>query len=312
MLFLFIFGNNVNDKMGNLGYLAFYIAGGIVAGVCYTLTEQRGTPMVGASGAIAAVTGAYLILFPRSMVTVVYWFYLIGRYEIQSLWFILAFFALDVFGNFANQDNVAHMAHIGGTVFGSVVCLGLVVSPQLLPRDQWDVWALIQRWNKRRQFRDMVSAGYNPFDYTDAMRNRNRKADDPNAQRVQDLRERINAALGARNIEVAADLYVQMVELDASQLLSRQNQLDVANQLHHQSRYMPAAEAYEKLLKSYPNIERYEQIELMVGILYSRYLNQFEKARQHLGKAISRLHEGREMDLARDEMRIVESQLDRS
>jgi membrane associated rhomboid family serine protease len=308
MLFLFIFGNNVNDKMGNLGYLAFYIAGGIVAGVCYAATEQRGTPMVGASGAIAAVTGAYLILFPRSMVTVIYWFYLIGKYEIQSLWFILAFFALDVFGNFANQDNVAHMAHIGGTVFGSVVCLGLVVS-HLLPRDQWDVWALIQRWNKRRQYRDLVSRGYNPFDYTQSARAENQKADDPNAERVQDLRERINAAFAARNIEVAAELYVQMVSLDPAQLLSRQNQLDVANQLYHNNRYVPAAEAYEKLLKSYPNIERYEQIELMVGILYSRYLNQFEKAKQHLGKAIARLHEGKEMDLARDELRVVELQL---
>src|SRR5438552_1171066 len=65
MLFLYIFGNNVNDKMGNLGYLALYLAGGIAAGVGFVLTQSGGMPVLGASGAVAAVTGAYLVLFPR-------------------------------------------------------------------------------------------------------------------------------------------------------------------------------------------------------------------------------------------------------
>jgi membrane associated rhomboid family serine protease len=306
MLFLYIFGNNVNDKMGHLGYLAFYLAGGIVAGVCYTLTEQTGAPIIGASGAIAAVTGAYLILFPRSLITIVYWFFFIGRYEIQSLWFILAFFALDLFGNFAGQDGVAHMAHIGGTIFGSAVCLSLVVC-RLLPRDQWDVWALMQRWNKRRQFRGLVSKGYNPFDYTEAGRDGTRQPENPYAAQVQDLREKINAALSMKQNAVAATMYVEMMQYDNTQVLSRQAQLDVATQLHHDQRYAQAADAYEKLLRAYPKFERADQIELMVGILYSRYLHKYDKARQHLARAIDRLHEGREMELAREELSIVES-----
>ena len=218
MLFLYIFGNNVNDKMGHLGYLAFYLAGGIVAAICYTLTQQSGAPMLGASGAIAAVTGAYLILFPKSMITIVYWFIFIGRYEIQSLWFIAAFFCLDLYENFAGQDGVAHMAHIGGTIFGSVVCLSLVVT-HLVPRSQWDMWALIQRWNKRRQYRDMVSKGYNPFDYTESIRN---KKENPYAEQVQDLREKINAAIGMRKMAEAADFYVDMMQFDSTQIMSRQ------------------------------------------------------------------------------------------
>jgi membrane associated rhomboid family serine protease len=308
MLFLYIFGNNVNDKMGHVGYLAFYLAGGIIAGLCYSLTEQSGAPILGASGAIAAVTGAYLILFPQSMVTIVYWFFYIGRFEIQSLWFIAAFFAMDLFGNFAGQDGVAHTAHIGGTIFGSAVCLALVAT-HLLPRDQWDVWALIQRWNKRRQYRDLVSKGFNPFDYTQAMREENRKAEDPNFAKVQDLRERINAAISARQMVVAADLYVQLMLIDNTQVLSRQWQLDIATQLHHDGRHPQAAEAYEKLLRSYPNLERSEQIELMVGILYARYLHNYAPAKEHLSRAIARLHEGREMELAREELAIVESHL---
>jgi membrane associated rhomboid family serine protease len=301
MLFLFIFGNNVNDKMGNLGYAAFYLAGGIIAGICYMLTEQAGNPIVGASGAIAAVTGAYLILFPHSLVTLFYWFIFPGRIEIQSLWFIAAFFAMDLFGNFAGQDGVAHTAHIGGTLFGSSVCLALVAT-HLLPRDQWDVWALISRWNKRRQYRDLVSRGFNPFDYTQSQRSTNQKMDDPTFAKAHALRERINGALTARQMPVAAELYLQLVQLDSGQVMSRQGQLDIATQLHHDGRYAQAAEAYEKLLKAYPNVERGEQIELMVGILYSRYLRNPERAKVHLTRVISRLHEGREAALAREEL----------
>jgi len=307
MLFLYIFGNNVNDRMGNIGYLAFYLAGGIMAAICYMITSQTGSQMVGASGAIAAVTGAYLILFPHSMITVVYFFIFIGRIEIQSLWFILAFFALDLYENFSGADNVAHMAHIGGTLFGSCVCL-ILVATHLLPRSQWDMWALIQRWNKRRQYRDMVSRGYNPFDYTETARGKGR-AENPYADQVLDLRSKISEALSAHQPAAAADLYAEMMQYDNTQVLSRQAQLDVATQLYHDNRHAQAAEAYEKLLRTYPNLERFEQIELILGILYSRYLHRYDKAKIHLTKALERLHEGREMQLAKEELGIVESNL---
>src|SRR5215210_8958723 len=65
MLFLYIFGNNVNDKMGHLGYLALYLAGGVFSGIGWLIFERHGYAL-GASGAISAVTGAYLVLLPRS------------------------------------------------------------------------------------------------------------------------------------------------------------------------------------------------------------------------------------------------------
>src|SRR5690606_18721566 len=80
MLFLYIFGNNVNDRMGHVGYLAFYLAGGVFAGVGHLLTSHA--QVLGASGSVAAVTGAFLVLFPRSYVTVVYLFIFIGAFQI--------------------------------------------------------------------------------------------------------------------------------------------------------------------------------------------------------------------------------------
>jgi membrane associated rhomboid family serine protease len=299
MLFLYIFGNNVNDKMGNLGYLAFYLAGGVVAGLAYVMTEQGPAPIIGASGSIAAVTGAYLILFPRSHVSIFYFFLFIGRFELQALWFIALFFAQDVLLSHGGQDDVAHMAHIGGTVFGTLVCLALLV-PQLLPRDQFDVWALIQRWNKRRQYRDLVAKGYNPFDHTQTPGGRGRPA--PVDGRVIELRDQITAALGRHQAAEAADLYLQLKAIDPNQVLSRQAQQDVATQLHQAERYPEAAEAYESLLRTYPKLDRLNQIELMLGLLYARYLHNGEKARIHLAAVAGRTHEGRELEMAREEL----------
>ena len=90
MLFLYIFGNNINDRMGHLGYLAFYLAGGVMAGIGHAATAS--TPVIGASGAVAAVTGAYLVLLPRSNITLFYFFFIIGAIEIPppaSQWFVV-------------------------------------------------------------------------------------------------------------------------------------------------------------------------------------------------------------------------------
>src|SRR5690349_5453445 len=83
MLFLYIFGNNVNDKMGHIGYLGFYLAGGVFAGVGHAATGPS-LGVIGASGAVAAVTGAYMVLLPRSHVSVLYWFFIPGIIEIPS------------------------------------------------------------------------------------------------------------------------------------------------------------------------------------------------------------------------------------
>ena len=76
MFFLYLFGNNVNDKLGNVGYLAFYLAGAVFSGIGHTFLS--GSAVLGASGAVAAVTGAYLVLFPQTLITVIYWLLFIG------------------------------------------------------------------------------------------------------------------------------------------------------------------------------------------------------------------------------------------
>ncbi|HET6246076.1 MAG TPA: rhomboid family intramembrane serine protease, partial [Tepidisphaeraceae bacterium] len=301
MLFLYIFGNNVNDRLGHIGYLALYLAGGVFAGISYTVTSSGAAgQMVGASGSISAVTGAFLVLLPRSNVTIVYFWYLIGMTEIASAWLIAGFFALDIFEGLKAGDSVAHMAHIGGTIFGIFICSGLL-SLQLLPRDPFDIIAMFKRWNRRRQYRDMVATGYNPFEYTVPERARRGGGSsgpppppDARTQRILDLRASIAEALAAHDLDQAARLYLALKAADPQQVLARQQQLDIANHLASQQLYAQAAEAYESFLKQYGKSDQVGQVELMLGLMYARYLNQPARARDYLIRAASKYHAGRE------------------
>jgi membrane associated rhomboid family serine protease len=130
-LFLAIFGNNVEDAFGRLGYLVFYFAGGFVATMTQTgITLLFGTasdarvPMLGASGAIAAVLGAYFVLYPRARVlTLVLWFPVrIPAYLYLGGWFLYQL--VEAHFGMVSPDRgggVAFFAHIGGFVFGVIV-----------------------------------------------------------------------------------------------------------------------------------------------------------------------------------------------
>jgi membrane associated rhomboid family serine protease len=310
MLFLYIFGNNINDRMGQFGYLMFYLAGGVFAGIGHVAFEQ--TPVIGASGAVAAVAGAYLVLLPRSNISIFYFLiFFIGAVEIASIWFVLFTFAQDVVGQFwpqlmGGREAVAHVAHLSGAVFGLTICL-LLLALGLLPRDQFDVLALASRWNRRRQYRQMVSQGYNPFAYVPPQPVDVRPSEpDPRRMRMLELRAEISEAIAHHNLPHAAFLFQELKKLDPTQVLSRQAQLDVANQLASQQSYTQAAEVYEQFMTHYPNYEQIEQVELMLGMIYARYLNQYERARQLLLRALARLHTERQIQWARAELARIE------
>ena len=307
MLFLYIFGNNVNDKLGHAGYLGFYLAGGVFAGIGHVLAQS--TILYGASGAVAAVTGAYLVLFPRSSVTIIYLLFFVGTFDVPGVWFVALFFIKELLLPFTAEraaGDVAHFAHISGALFGAGVCLALL-AVQLLPRDQFDVLALMQRWNKRRQYRDLVSKGYDPFGYLPKVRPEpSTEPADPALQRMQDLRAEISEALAHHNHPHAALLFQELIRLDPQQVLSRQAQLEVANQLAAQQLYGQAADAYEQFMRHYGHFEQVEQVELMLGLIYARYLRKYDRAKELLLRASARLHGEREVEMARAELRRIE------
>jgi membrane associated rhomboid family serine protease len=130
MLFLWIFGNNIEDSMGRLRFVAFYLLGGLVALGAQVLVEpSAAVPTVGASGAIAAVLGGYAVLYPRArVITVVFIVIFFTIIELPALlvlgfWILIQLFlgASDLGSQTAGgEGGVAYFAHIGGFVFGLI------------------------------------------------------------------------------------------------------------------------------------------------------------------------------------------------
>ena len=130
MLYLWIFGDNVEDAMGHGKYLLFYLFGGVVASLAHILTNPISQiPTVGASGAIAAVLGAYLILYPKSRVQTIIplGFFmritLLPASVVLGLWFVLQLFSGFLSLGGPDVGGVAFWAHIGGFVAGVVLAL---------------------------------------------------------------------------------------------------------------------------------------------------------------------------------------------
>ena len=130
MLFLWIFGDNVEDRLGHFKFLVFYLLAGIAATLSqYAIAPELGVPNVGASGAIAGVLGAYILMFPQARVNV-----LVGRqivampaFAVLGLWIVLQL--VSGVGTIANTDEsaggVAYMAHIGG--FGAGLLMAFLL-----------------------------------------------------------------------------------------------------------------------------------------------------------------------------------------
>src|SRR5690606_5010636 len=173
----------------------------------------------------------------------------------------------DVLLNFSADSGVAHMAHIAGTVFGAGMTMGLLLVG-LLPRDHFDALALIDRWNRRRTYRAQVAQGYDPFGYKPPQHEDTGQRS-PRELEIFETRGAIAAAVSQQRLVDAARLYVQLKVLDPTQVLSRQNQLDVATQLANQELYPQAAEAYESYLRVYGTSDQAKQVRLMLGLIYA-------------------------------------------
>ena len=127
MLFLWVFGDNIEDRLGHFKYLLFYLAAGVAGGVAHILSNPASTiPVVGASGAIAGVLGAYALVFPRSRIlTLLPIFIIFTLVEIPALIFIALWFVIQIFNGVASLggsvNTVAYWAHVGGFIAGAVL-----------------------------------------------------------------------------------------------------------------------------------------------------------------------------------------------
>lgn len=134
MVFLFVFGNAVNAKIGHIPFLLCYAVIGMTEGLLWAWLADG--PALGASGAIMGVIGMFVVFYPRNDVSIGYWFFgRAGSFEISSYVVIAVYFALDLWGMFTDGAGVAYLAHIAGLVTGFAIASGLVLAG-LYPSDE--------------------------------------------------------------------------------------------------------------------------------------------------------------------------------
>ena len=250
MLFLWVFGQAVESRLGSWWFGLFYLFGGAMACVAHMAVTPA--PAIGASGAVASVSGAYLVLFPRSSVRVLLIFLLIGVYNVPAIWFIAFYIAIDLLSqasSFLGRPNdVANAAHLGGYAFGFSTAM-ILLAGGVLPRTDLDLLFLLKQWRRRREMRAVTKNHGSSFD-TPSTTAPVPRGLSPDAPAIDDpnvaARRAITEAIRADDGETMRSLYQAAPD---SVVLNDADQADLGNRLLRAGEAALAARAYEDLLQ---------------------------------------------------------------
>ena len=309
MLFFWIFGRSVEDRLSRLSFLMFYLIGGVVAGLAHMMISPN--PVLGASGAVAGVTGAFLAFYPRARIQVLFFLIFIGVFSIPALWFIGFFFVLDVLRQTGSLlggsgGGVAYMAHIAGYLYGFGLGFTLLAM-KILPREEFDVFFLFKQWRRRAAFRaagkqqvgGMWESGSAD---TGAQLAKQRKKESPKLVAVSDAhaerRSRIRQLAGAHKHDEACAEYAKLLADDPASVFDPVTQVDLANQFHAEGRYELAAQAYELLLRGRAAPSAHADVKLLLGLIYVRHMAQPARAKELIEAARPHLQDAGQKALA--------------
>lgn len=293
MLFLWVFGNGVNSKMGQWPFLLFYLAGGVFAAWGHTILQDGGGNLIGASGAVAAVTAAYLALFPRSHVTVLIFFVLMEWPAMLLIVLKIIVWDNVIAPSMLGAGNVAHNAHLSGYLFGFVGAMVMLIL-RTLPRDQFDMLALWRRRYQRRQLAEVFAPVTGLPGRTGSFAPATaaaRTADDKKLDQIADLRDRIGAAVEGSDMSRGVAVYDELLAVDPAQVLSEKTLLVISRHFYTEANFKRAAAEFDRILRNYPYSTDAENVRLLLGIIYARDLKDYTSADEHLSKSWSTLRD---------------------
>ena len=303
MVALVVFGPAVEDRFGRVGFSVFYLLGAAGSGLAHAAASDA--PAIGASGAIASVTGAFLILFPNTRVKVLWLLIVISIFQVPAWWIIGLYLVMDLIAQTFNPANgIANAAHLGGYAFGIAVAVGLLASGAL-PREPYDLLSIFKNKRRRRSFRS-AARDATPKPYTAS------EKPDPVADELAGVRGAIGQRVAEGNLDDAADRYLVMrnrFDPDAySTTLPREAQYQVANHLYARGERAEALRAYRDLLAAYPNDKERELILVLVARIERRDMGRPDEALGILKELAERSEDpeirglaGQEMDAIRNE-----------
>ncbi|MBX3389141.1 MAG: rhomboid family intramembrane serine protease [Phycisphaeraceae bacterium] len=295
---LWVFGPNVEDRFGRLGYLAFYVMGGAIAGMAHLISGPA--IVIGASGAISAVTGAFLVLFPRTVVRTFIFFFLIGVFNIPAIYFICFAIARDALGAGTGGSNVSYAAHFGGYIYGFSVAMFLLVT-KVLAREDYDLFFMLRQMKRRREMQEALRESQQRL-RRDAARPERIVVELPEVPaEVAQARAALSRAVSANERTNLPALYSALISaVEAArkvnsnlspslEVLSNRAQVDLANRLFEAGERELAARAYKGFLTLYEKDPESGVVRVMLALLMVRYLKQQQQAKSILEAAIGAL-----------------------
>ncbi len=308
MLVLWVFGPNVEDRLGRIGFLLFYLIGAAVAAGAHAMFSVA--PVIGASGAVAAVTGAYVVLFPRTNIKCLIFLVFIGIFQIPAPWFIAIAIARDLVG-IGVGGRVAYEAHIAGYLYGGVVAF-ILLATGILKREQYDLFQIFKHKRRLAEFRSAAQeADQSRKDRRDPSRGAPPAVVSAIPEEALQHRARVNAAIASSDLPAAATLYRELcltyATIPSVTLLSRPNMLAMGNHLFASGAHAEAAAAYEKFLAGYPSDGEVAHVKLMLGLLKARYLSRPAEAKPLLVDAAAKLTDEQHAALARELLQEIDA-----
>jgi len=300
MITLWVFGPPVEDRLGRVWFTIFYLAAAVASGLAHALLEAA--PAIGASGAIAGVTGAFLVLFPATRVKCFMIFFIIGLVMVPS-WFLIGLrIAFDLLSqSFGVRNDIANIAHLGGYAFGAAVA-GSLLFTGVLAREPYDLLSLIRHRNRRRVIRAAATAQSS----SGPMRPAKASKPDPETDDLARRRAQVSTLLAEDKPDQAADAYEQLIDAYAHRphagTLSRDAQLKLAGYLLAGGRRRLAARTLEGFLATYPNDPERAEIGILLARVAAHDLGDPARARALLEPIAASGRDERLRELAREEL----------
>lgn len=244
MWYLWLFGDNIEDRWGHFLFLVFYLTGGIFSMLLYSILipeSMRNIPAIGASGAISAVLGAYGVLFPKSTITFKYFIFAIiarfGEFEIYAyvwiaLWFIQQLLYTILAGKGIITSSVAFGAHFAGFVYGMVIGIGT-------------------KLYREAQYRENVKQGKNMLFQILGGKEFIRRSMEEYSE-IEEMKSKILEAMAEENKHTASECYAQLIRKYPEVTLPEEVQYEIAGVLENRNMHYEAFTAYKNFVLEYP------------------------------------------------------------
>lgn len=324
MLFLWVFGQPVEDRYGRGGFLGLYLLGAVAAGGLHAALagqwvwlggvtepgvflsggadERVWVPVaaIGASGAIAAVSGAFLVLYPRTYIRCFFIFFL-TIVRVPAWWFVGLAIAWSLLAEgMGIRGGVAHLAHLGGYALGISLSM-LLLWARVFPREPYDLFTIFRQAHRRRQLRSAGAVRPLPERAAAARPSPQTRL----SEEVSLRRAEVSTLLAQGRVGDAAERYLalasEFAHVPGAAVMSRRVQYDLAAHFVQEGRAREAAEAYGRFLGAYPDDRESGVIRVLLARLLAG-LGEAEQARALLlevgasGSPQDRLLATQEMD----------------